>query len=74
MSLQAATTHAPPARWLMAWQPWVISVSVAIIYFLAARLSLVLLDEADGVAVFWPAAGIATGFLLAFGTASGGRW
>src|SRR5262249_12225292 len=72
MSLQAATTDLPRARSLMAWQPWAVSVSVAIIYFLAARLSLALLDKADGVAVFWPAAGIATGFLVAFGPAV--RW
>jgi PAS domain S-box-containing protein len=72
MSLQAATTHVPPARWLMAWQPWAISVSVAVIYFLAARLSLALIDKADGVAVFWPAAGIATGIMVAFGSAA--RW
>ena len=42
--------------------PWVISaclaVAVAISYFLAARLSLALLTKPDGVAVFWPAAGV----------------
>jgi hypothetical protein len=26
-----------------------------------------LLDKTDGIAVFWPAAGVATGFLVAFG-------
>lgn len=36
-------------------------------YFLAARLSLILLTEPDGVAVFWPAAGIASGVLIALG-------
>jgi len=39
--------------------PWAISVLttvvVAVAYFLSARLSLVLLEEPDGVAVFWPA-------------------
>ena len=49
-----------------------ISISVAIVFFLAARLSLALLDKADGVAVFWPAAGVATGFLVAFGSTV--RW
>jgi signal transduction histidine kinase len=36
-------------------------------YFLAARLSLGLLLEPDGVAVFWPAAGISSGILIALG-------
>ena len=43
--------------------PWAASIglaiAVAVTYFLAARLSLVLLAP-DGVAVFWPAAGIAS--------------
>ena len=38
-----------------------LAIAVAITYFLAARLSLALLTEPDGVAVFWPAAGIASG-------------
>ena len=50
--------------------PWVASIglaiAVAVTYFLAARLSLVLL-EPDGVAVFWPAAGIASGVLIVLG-------
>lgn len=45
---------------------------VAIAYFLAARLSLALLAEPDGVAVFWPAAGVATGLLIGAGSAA--RW
>ena len=36
-------------------------------YFLAARLSLGLLLKPDGVAVFWPAAGISSGILIALG-------
>ena len=43
-----------------------LAIAVAITYFLAARLSLALL-EPDGVAVFWPAAGIATGVIIALG-------
>jgi PAS domain S-box-containing protein len=54
--------------------PWAISVVVtaamAIAYFLAARLSLALLEESDGVAVFWPAAGLASGALIVAGTAA----
>jgi integral membrane sensor domain MASE1 len=72
MSLEAATTEAPPAPSSLVWPSWVISISVAIVYFLAARLSLALLDKTDGIAVFWPAAGVATGFLVAFGSTV--RW
>src|SRR5579862_2463350 len=41
-------------------------------YFLAARLSLALLEKPDGVAVFWPAAGLASGLLIVAGPAA--RW
>jgi PAS domain S-box-containing protein len=47
-------------------------VTVAVAYFLAARLSLALLEKPDGVAVFWPAAGIASGALIVAGSAA--RW
>src|SRR5689334_15428702 len=42
-------------------------LAVAITYFFAARLSLDLLTKPDGVAAFWPAAGIASGTLIALG-------
>jgi signal transduction histidine kinase len=45
---------------------------VGIGYFLAARLSLLLLTKPDGVAVFWPAAGVAAGTLIALGPRA--RW
>ena len=52
-------------------QRWVgtigLAVAVGIAYFLAARLSLGLLTKADGVAVFWPASGVAAGVLIALG-------
>jgi signal transduction histidine kinase/CheY-like chemotaxis protein len=48
------------------------TIAIAITYFLAARLSLALLEKADGVAVFWPAAGVASGVLIAFGPIA--RW
>jgi PAS domain S-box-containing protein len=44
-----------------------LSIAIAVTYFLAARLSLALLTEPDGVAVFWPAAGIASGIMIALG-------
>jgi PAS domain S-box-containing protein len=50
---------------------WVRSIGlfvlVGIAYFLSARLSLLLLTKPDGVAVFWPASGIAAGALIALG-------
>jgi hypothetical protein len=49
-----------------------LAVAVGIAYFLSARLSLFLLTQPDGVAVFWPAAGVASGVLIALG--SGARW
>jgi PAS domain S-box-containing protein len=55
---------------------WAVSVlatlAVAIAYFLSARLSLALLEKPDGVAVFWPAAGVASGALIVAGSKA--RW
>jgi signal transduction histidine kinase len=45
-----------------------LAVAVGIIYFLAARLSLELLAKPEGVAVFWPAAGVSAGALIALGS------
>src|SRR5262245_1806795 len=50
---------------LLAWIQLAVIIGVA--YFLAARLSLFLQTEPDGVAVFWPAAGISSGILIALG-------
>jgi PAS domain S-box-containing protein len=44
-----------------------LAVAIGIAYFLAAHLSLLLLTKPEGVAVFWPAAGIASGALIVFG-------
>ena len=41
--------------------------AVGIAYFFAAQLSLALLAKPDGVAVFWPAAGVSSGVLIALG-------
>jgi len=49
-----------------------LAVVVGIIYFVAARLSLALLTKPEGVAVFWPAAGVSAGVLIALG--SHARW
>jgi signal transduction histidine kinase/ActR/RegA family two-component response regulator len=48
------------------------TLAVSLIYFVTARLGLLLLEPVDGVAVFWPAAGVASGILIAFGAAA--RW
>ncbi|HEY5826899.1 MAG: PAS domain-containing protein [Hyphomicrobiaceae bacterium] len=56
------------------WPSWVdtiaLAVGVGVAYFFAAQLSLSLLTKPDGVAVFWPAAGIASGTLIAMGPAA----
>jgi PAS domain S-box-containing protein len=44
-----------------------LTIAVALAYFLASRLSLHLLTQPDGVAVFWPAAGLAAGVLIRMG-------
>jgi two-component sensor histidine kinase/integral membrane sensor domain MASE1 len=44
-----------------------LGAAIAIAYFLAAQLSLGLLTQPDGVAVFWPAAGVSSGVLIALG-------
>ena len=58
----------PVRRWMsLSW----LAVVVGGVYILSARLSLSLLTP-DGVAVFWPAAGVAAGALIAFGPRA--RW
>src|SRR3979490_3069016 len=59
----------PTWRWVSAIG---LAGAVGIAYFLAARLSLSLLTKPDGVAVFWPASGVAAGVLIALGP--GARW
>ena len=56
-------------RWI---GPLGLAVALGIAYFLSARLSLGLLTKPDGVAVFWPASGVAAGVLIALGPAA--RW
>jgi signal transduction histidine kinase len=49
-----------------------LAATIGIAYFLAARLSLELLTKPEGVAVFWPASGVAAGVLIALGSRA--RW
>jgi PAS domain S-box-containing protein len=50
---------------------WIVALgtagAIAIAYFLATRLGLALLSAQSGVAVFWPASGIAAGILIVLG-------
>src|SRR5215470_1885682 len=48
------------------------AIAVGAVYFLVARLSVGLVLQPTGVAVFWPAAGITSGFLIALGPRA--RW
>ena len=59
-------------------EPWpsvaaslALALAMGCAYFLAARLGLALLTEAEGVAVFWPASGVAAGALIALGPRAG---
>jgi signal transduction histidine kinase len=65
--------HQIPAAILARWRRDAgLALLAGLAYFLAARLSLELLTQPDGVAVFWPAAGISSGLLIALGRAA--RW
>src|SRR5262249_61248771 len=56
-------------------QRWVKSIGLAaaigLAYFVAAKFSVRLIIEPAGVAVFWPAAGISSGLLVALGPRAG---
>ena len=51
---------------LQRFGPMAVAVAIGVAYFLAARLSLLLMTQ-PGVAVFWPAAGVSAGILIALG-------
>src|SRR5262245_52248826 len=59
----------------VAMLPWIgaagLAAAVGVAYFLAAHLSLALLGV-DGVAIFWPAAGVPAGVLIVSGRDA--RW
>jgi PAS domain S-box-containing protein len=70
MSQDRAERRRPPAgaevprRWV---RQIGLAVAVGFAYFFAAQLSLGLLTKPDNVAVFWPAAGVSAGVLIALG-------
>ena len=49
-----------------------LTAAVGLVYFLTAKFSVRLIVEPSGVAVFWPAAGISSGILIALGSRA--RW
>ncbi len=51
----------------MLFSKFIWAVAVGIAYFAGARLGLALLAQPEGVAVFWPASGVAAGTLLVLG-------
>jgi PAS domain S-box-containing protein len=60
--------HAEGQRSVFAWLSWIgLAVAVGIVYFMAARFGLAFRAKPGGVAVFWPAAGVAIGALIALG-------
>jgi PAS domain S-box-containing protein len=67
----ANEVHPKPLADLML--PWIsaigLAIAVGVAYFFAAELSLALLAESDGVALFWPAAGVSSGVLIGLGRA-----
>ena len=70
MSQDLAERRGPPAAAELP-RRWVrqvgLAAAVGFAYFFAAQLSLGLLTKPDGVAVFWPAAGVSAGVLIALG-------
>src|SRR6266404_4650215 len=67
---QVQQSDAADSAWRWMSLSW-LAVVIGSVYILSARLSLSLLTP-DGVAVFWPAAGVAAGALIAFGPSA--RW
>jgi PAS domain S-box-containing protein len=72
--LQKPTNEVHPGTRADLRLPWIGAIGLAIVvgtaYFFAAQLSLALLAESDGVALFWPAAGVSSGILIALGRAA----
>jgi signal transduction histidine kinase len=64
-----AAAEALARRWLIGTG---LAVAVGVAYFLAGRLGVGLILKPSGVAVFWPAAGISSGVLIALGRRA--RW
>jgi signal transduction histidine kinase len=73
LTIQEVSIHGSRPTFPMRWRGDIgLAALAGLAYFLAAKLSLGLMTEPDGVAVFWPAAGISSGLLIAKGRAA--RW
>ena len=66
---QRSTAEDMAPRWIRSIG---LAVAVGLVYFLAANFSVRLILQPEGVAVFWPAAGISSGILIALGPHA--RW
>ena len=66
---QRSTADDLPRRWVGSIG---LAAAVGLAYFLTAKFSVRLILEPAGVAVFWPAAGISAGLLIALGPRA--RW
>ncbi len=66
---QPSTADDPIRRWIGNIG---LTAAIGLIYFLTAKFSVRLILESSGVAVFWPAAGISSGILIALGPRA--RW
>jgi len=66
---QRSATDSSARRWISSIG---LGAGIGFAYFLTAHLSLRLVLQPEGVAVFWPAAGITSGILIAFGPNA--RW
>ena len=67
----------PPAKTTTCWlirtplrYALTVFLTIGALYYVAGRIALLLLTEAEGVAVFWPASGIAAGAMVALGRRS----
>src|SRR5271155_2500902 len=62
---QSSLSREPTRHWA---RSVVLALAVAITYFLASQLSFFLRTKPDDVTWFWPAAGVASGVLIAIGS------
>ena len=73
LAAPADAKRSPADQLIRTWSYGIaLAAAVGTAYWLAAQLSLGLLMQPDGVAVFWPAAGISSGVLIALGPRA--RW
>lgn len=69
--LDPASLSGERLRLLLAALRWLaLTIVLAVGYFIAARLGFLVVAQPENVAVFWPAAGVAAGVMLAIGRSS----